>query len=101
MHQPPDQSVHARKTSMVLSGITTAQQPEIILQVQNVTKVYGNTRNALAYKALNGMSFDVYEHEFADRASMGPSGVVRPRCSTCWLDWTPRVAASCGCKART
>ncbi len=43
-----------------------------ILHVQNLTKVYSDTRKTVATRALNGMSLDVYQGEFI--SIMGPSG---------------------------
>jgi ABC-type lipoprotein export system ATPase subunit len=40
--------------------------------VQDLTKVYSDTRNNIATRALNGMTLDVYETEFI--SIMGPSG---------------------------
>ena len=53
-----------------LSG--AAQRPEIILHLQDLTKVYGNARNKVATRALNTMNLDVYQREFI--SIMGPSG---------------------------
>jgi len=50
----------------------TARRPEIILHMQDLIKVYSNTRNKVATRALNGMSLDVYQREFV--SIMGPSG---------------------------
>lgn len=54
------------------SETRTAQHPVIVLHLQDVTKVYGNTRTMATTKALSGMSLDVYQHEFI--SIMGPSG---------------------------
>jgi ABC-type lipoprotein export system ATPase subunit len=40
--------------------------------MQDLVKVYSNTRNKLVTRALNGMSLDVYQREFI--SIMGPSG---------------------------
>jgi ABC-type lipoprotein export system ATPase subunit len=57
---------------MAASGNIAIQHPPIVLRLQNVTKVYGNTRDKVATRALNEMSFDVYQREFI--SIMGPSG---------------------------
>lgn len=44
----------------------------VILHMQDLVKVYSNTRNKLVTRALNGMSLDVYQREFI--SIMGPSG---------------------------
>jgi len=56
----------------VADSDAATQHPPIVLRLRDVTKVYGNTRNTVATKALNGMSFDVYQREFI--SIMGPSG---------------------------
>ncbi len=48
------------------------QRPEIILHMQGLTKIYGNARNKVMTRALNGMSLDVARREFI--SIMGPSG---------------------------
>jgi len=56
----------------VADSDAATQHPPIVLRLRDVTKVYGNTRNTVATKALNGMSFDVCQREFI--SIMGPSG---------------------------
>jgi ABC-type lipoprotein export system ATPase subunit len=51
---------------------STSQRPEIILHMQDLIKIYGNTRNKITTRALNGMSLDVDQREFI--SIMGPSG---------------------------
>ena len=55
-----------------LFSSNTAQRPEIILHMQDLIKIYSNTRNKVETRALNGMSLDVYQREFI--SIMGPSG---------------------------
>jgi ABC-type lipoprotein export system ATPase subunit len=58
-----------------VSGGTPQPQPQradAILHVQDLTKVYSDTRNKVATRALNGMSLDVCSSEFI--SIMGPSG---------------------------
>ncbi len=50
----------------------TSQRPEIILHMQGLTKIYGNARNKVVTRALNGMDLDVARREFI--SIMGPSG---------------------------
>lgn len=50
----------------------TSQRPEIILHMQGLTKIYGNERNKVVTRALNGMDLDVARREFI--SIMGPSG---------------------------
>lgn len=51
---------------------STSQRPENILHMQDLIKIYGNTRNKITTRALNGMSLDVDRREFI--SIMGPSG---------------------------
>lgn len=55
-----------------LNGAPQEPQAEVLLHMQNLTKVYGNARNKLVAQALNGISLDVYQHEYM--SIMGPSG---------------------------
>lgn len=55
-----------------LSQAPQGAQASVILHMQNLTKIYSNTRNKLVTRALNGMSLDVYQREFI--SIMGPSG---------------------------
>lgn len=48
------------------------QHPEIVLHMQGLTRIYSDTRNKIATRALNGMSLDVARSEFI--SIMGPSG---------------------------
>ncbi len=57
------------------SGTNRTPQPQHtngILHMQDLTKVYSNTRNNVATRALNGMNLDIYQKEFI--SIMGPSG---------------------------
>lgn len=54
------------------SGQEARPQAQIILHLDNLSKIYGNTRNKIATRALDGMSLDVYQREFI--SIMGPSG---------------------------
>lgn len=49
-----------------------SRRPEIILHMQGLTKIYGNERNKVVTRALNGMDLDVARREFI--SIMGPSG---------------------------
>lgn len=48
------------------------QRANLILRAQDLTKIYSDTRNQVATRALNGMNLDVYQAEFI--SIMGPSG---------------------------
>lgn len=48
------------------------QSVDVILHAQDLTKVYGDPRNQVETRALNGMSLDVFRAEFI--SIMGPSG---------------------------
>jgi ABC-type lipoprotein export system ATPase subunit len=69
----PHQS-HPRKLTpdAASSGSASTQNPALMLHLQDVTKVYATSRHAVATRALNGMSLDVYQREFI--SIMGPSG---------------------------
>lgn len=70
MQHYPQQGAVMPDAQAFLSG--TAQRPEIILHLQDLTKVYGNARNKVETRALNNMNLDVYQREFI--SIMGPSG---------------------------
>ena len=70
MQHYPQQGAVMPDAQAFLSG--AAQRPEIILHLQDLTKVYGNARNKVATRALNTMNLDVYQREFI--SIMGPSG---------------------------
>ena len=76
MQQHPQQHTPAPNSppmaATVADSDAATQHPPIVLRLRDVTRVYGNTRNTVATKALNGMSFDVYQREFI--SIMGPSG---------------------------
>ncbi|MGZ3673791.1 MAG: ABC transporter ATP-binding protein [Ktedonobacterales bacterium] len=74
MHPYSQQHPRGSHASNVTNG-TPQPQPQrtdAILHVQDLTKVYSDTRNKVATRALNGMSLDVYQAEFI--SIMGPSG---------------------------
>ncbi|MGZ6391064.1 MAG: ABC transporter ATP-binding protein [Ktedonobacterales bacterium] len=74
MHPYSQQHPCGSHASNVTNG-TPQPQPQrtdAILHVQDLTKVYSDTRNKVATRALNGMSLDVYQAEFI--SIMGPSG---------------------------
>ncbi|MGZ3583769.1 MAG: ATP-binding cassette domain-containing protein, partial [Ktedonobacterales bacterium] len=74
MHPYSQQHPCGSHASNVTNG-TPQPQPQrtdAILHVQDLTKVYSDTRNKVATRALNGMSLDVYQAEFI--GIMGPSG---------------------------
>ena len=70
MQHYPQQSMFAPNQPTFSSN--TTQRPEIILHMQDLTKIYSNARNKVETRALNGMSLDVYQREFI--SIMGPSG---------------------------
>lgn len=72
MQPHPQQSTLASSNPTMADGNAATPHSPIILHLRNVTKVYGSTRNKAAARALNGMSFDVYQREFI--SIMGPSG---------------------------
>lgn len=76
MQQHPQQHAPAPNSppmaATIANGDVATQHPPIVLRLRDVTKVYGNARNTVATKALNGMSLDVYQREFI--SIMGPSG---------------------------
>lgn len=74
MQPHSQQSPHISHASNVTNASPhpQPQHPEPILHMQDLTKVYSNTRNKVATRALNGMSLDVYQSEFI--SIMGPSG---------------------------
>lgn len=55
-----------------LGGMAREERPQVILHIRDLVKIYGNTRNTMTTRALNGMSLDVYQREFI--SIMGPSG---------------------------
>ena len=70
-HFSQSQSI-APHAQALLSGTPQSQQTQVILHLQNLTKMYGNARTKVATQALNGMNLDVYAREFI--SIMGPSG---------------------------
>lgn len=72
MHPHSQQNLRIPHASNVTNGTPQPQHADTILHMQDLTKVYSNTRNTLATRALNGMSLDVYQSEFI--SIMGPSG---------------------------
>ncbi|HET8910559.1 MAG TPA: ABC transporter ATP-binding protein [Ktedonobacteraceae bacterium] len=72
MQAPFNQNAIIPDAQSFLSGSLQPQPAEIILHIQNLSKIYGNKRNVNATRALNEMSFDVRQHEFI--SIMGPSG---------------------------
>lgn len=72
MQQHPQHSMTTPDIPGVVGEPATIERPEIILHMRDVTKVYGNNRNPVATRALNGIGFDVYQREFI--SIMGPSG---------------------------
>lgn len=89
-----------------LSGQGAARQPQIVLHLDNLTKVYGNARNKIATRALDGLSLDVYQREFI--SIMGPSGsgkttllnllagLDRPTSGELWLQGENMAALKAG-----
>ncbi len=72
MHHYPSQHPLLSDAPDAANSASQGPQAEILLHMQDLTKVYGNTRNKIATRALNGMSLDVYQREFI--SIMGPSG---------------------------
>lgn len=72
MQPHSQQNPHVSHASNVTNGTPQPQRTDAILHVQDLTKVYSDTRNKVATHALNGMSLDVYQSEFI--SIMGPSG---------------------------
>ena len=72
MHPHSQQDPRLSHTPSVAGGTPQTPRADAILHVQDLTKVYSDTRNTVATRALNGMSLDVYQSEFI--SIMGPSG---------------------------
>lgn len=72
MQQYSPQTVILPGTTFAPGGPVQAPRPEIILHIENLTKLYSNTRKDVATRALNALSLDVYRREFI--SIMGPSG---------------------------
>jgi ABC-type lipoprotein export system ATPase subunit len=72
MQSYSQQSTHFPDSLNSASETTQSQRTNGVLHMQNLTKIYSNTRNKVAARALNGINLDVYQKEFI--SIMGPSG---------------------------
>ena len=106
MQYSSQQHASAPNAYDLLSRAPQGQHVKTILHMQDLTKVYGNARNKLVTRALNGMSLDVFQREFI--SIMGPSGsgkttllnllagLDRPTSGELWLQGENMGALSAG-----
>ncbi|GHO47083.1 ABC transporter ATP-binding protein [Ktedonospora formicarum] len=72
MHSYTQQNPLSPPAMNVQTGAPSSQGASSLLQMQDLTKTYSNTRNKVTTHALNGIHLDVYPQEFI--SIMGPSG---------------------------